>query len=90
MAKFKPVSLRFDECEHDALKTAATAAGESVAGYIKNAIRDRMHGRLLPDDVRKVAIEAAEAAGESPDAWLRRAVKDTSDRDRKIREMFKR
>lgn len=41
--KLKRVPLDMKIAEYDELKQAATNAGESVNGYIKNAIRQRMN-----------------------------------------------
>ena len=89
LSKFATVTLRFLPAELDALKATAQAAGESVAGYIKQAIQDRATGRLLPDAVRSEAAKAAEANGEELGAWLARAVTDQAKRDEMIRQLRK-
>lgn len=39
---FKRIPLDVQKSEYDEIKAAADAAGETVNGYIKKAIRDRM------------------------------------------------
>ena len=42
LAKFKTVATRIPQEEYEQVKNAAARAGESVAGYIVNATRERM------------------------------------------------
>ena len=42
LAKFKTVATRIPPEEYEQVKNAAAHAGESVAGYIVNATRERM------------------------------------------------
>ena len=42
LSKFKTVATRLMPEEYEQVKTAAQCAGESVAGYIVNATRERM------------------------------------------------
>ena len=74
------------------IRTAATAAGQSVQAYIL----DRIFGRgdappqyITPEALDK-ATQAAQAAGEELTAWIARAISDTAKRDQNIRDIYKR
>ena len=85
--------------EADAIQAAADTAGESVAKYITGAIRGRMKGQLpvnvdmntdiLTPEAIKAAKEAAALQGEELGEFLARAIRDTAERDEKIRPLLK-
>lgn len=60
-----PLNLRIDD-QYPALKAAAEAAGETISGYIKNAIRQRMagEGRQLDADLEEVRQRKADRLSE--------------------------
>ncbi len=45
----KRIPLDVQQSEYDRIKTAAEAAGESVNGYIKAAVRSRMDAENVPE-----------------------------------------
>ena len=81
LAKFKPLTLRFLPEDLESIKAAAAAAGESVAGYIRRALDDRMHGGTISPEATELARKAAEANGEELRAWIGRAITETAQRD---------
>lgn len=87
LKQFKQVSLRFLPEELEAVKAAAAAAGESVAGYITKATADRMHGGTISPEAIEQARAAAEASGEDLRTWIGRAIRDTAERDELVRKL---
>ena len=71
------------------IRTAATAAGQSVQAYIL----DRIFGRgdappqYITPEALEQATQAAQAAGEELSAWLTRAISDTAQRDHIVRQL---
>lgn len=93
--------IRLQKGTLDRVRAAADVAGQSLNGYIAAAIDREMAGghdgagtgatgyRLPPADQQQ-ATTAAKDAGEDLGAWISRAIKDQADRDKKMREIFKR
>lgn len=90
--------VRIRKEEEDAVRDAASMAGETLNGYIVHAIHDRMSGAassapapadrdVLPADIMDAARAASETVGQPVWDFLRRAVTDETDRDGKMLRM---
>lgn len=86
--------------EAEELDSKAAEAGESVAGYMLHACRDRMNhaayihadvatgdGLQLDQETTGQAERAAEAAGEAVTDWIRRAIRETATADAKRQQL---
>jgi len=98
LSKFKVVTLRVLPAELDGIQAAAAADGASTAGYILDAVRDRMEGGPAPADPEagsdlltpaavQVATAAADLAGETVPAWIERAVVAQQAADQRAEEL---
>lgn len=90
-AKLSRIEISPYKAEAETIRTAAQAAGQSLQGYILQAVRERMaqDGRRtapeepqgagmvsLPSETIEAVQTAAEAAGMSVNAWIIEAIRD--------------
>lgn len=94
LSQFKTISIRMKHAEMDQLTAAASAAGESVAGFITEACRRRMAGQgemvgggILSAAAEEIARAAADRAGLEPEVWVTAAVQEQSARDARAEEL---
>lgn len=97
----KRIPLDVQKDHHEKIKTAAATAGESVNGYIKRAIDERIErdggsqkatgasvvaGTIhLPSDTIKTAQDAAQVLGEATEQFISRAIEAQAQEDTLIR-----
>ena len=95
MAGFKAITLRLKPAEAEKVKEAADAAGESVAGYILQAIRSRMSGgrhdfmnnEYMTEAAVQIATEAAKAADQDVASWVQDAIQEQQAREQRAAEL---
>lgn len=92
-ANLDRMSLALPKGKKEAIKAAATIAGESMNQYIGTAVEMRLNGTpadgsiasfpLLSTEGVKTAQAAATAAGEELPAFVERAVNQQAERDKR-------
>ena len=85
LSKFRAVSVRLSPEDLEKIKAAAEAAGESLAGFVTNAARDRAKGVGSGGPMTEGQIDAARAAAERAGTdvtdWIGRAIQSQVARD---------
>lgn len=76
-AKLKRIPLDVQKEKYDEIKGAAEAAGESVNGYIKKAIDERMTADKIPDTGAHMDPSAHPEAAPSPSGSTKQLPPDT-------------
>lgn len=89
LSQRKTISVRMKHAEAKELESKAAEAGESLAGYILTACRERMTGKyecmphesgeealpdLLTPNARQLADDASKAAGVEVTSWIERTL----------------
>lgn len=91
LEKFHGLTVRLPLEEMDAIRAAAAAAGESLAGFVARSAVDRAHGagqgsgQLVPPEVLQLAEKAAEAEGVELGQWIAAAITSKEQTERGAR-----
>ena len=89
------INLVVPKGRRDELRAKAEAAGKSLNSYLIGLIQgdDPAPAPGVPQyitpEAMNAAIEAAKEAGEPIQEWIMRAIKDTANRDKQLRLIFK-